>query len=160
MAKLKATSRGAPLSSHISVDRFQKAGRCLLHTYSEHMTEEQTTTTKRSMEEEVQHIQQALAKKPKIEENDEATQSTAPTAEAASSEPPRKVLHPNPLPVPVSKMGLKPAMPDLPPSLALITGITPDFIARKGFVGEQEVGIIGYAGPKDVKGVRGVIKQR
>ncbi|EIW67793.1 hypothetical protein TREMEDRAFT_32838 [Tremella mesenterica DSM 1558] len=31
---------------------------------------------------------------------------------------------------------------------------------RKGFVGEQDVGIIGFAGPAGIKGVRGVIKQR
>jgi len=124
-----------------------------------------TSGVKRSVEEEVADIQQALAKKPKIDA--ETDSEPAPSAETlqttdgtAESEAPRKVLHPNPLPAPVSRLGLKPQMPSLPPSLALITGITEEFIARKGFVGEQEVGIIGYAGPRDVKGVRGVIKQR
>lgn len=100
-----------------------------------------------------------------VDEPSASKPETAETAESAGTAdapelPPRKVLHPNPLPVPVSKLGLKPKMPELPPSLALVTGITPDFIARNGIVGEKEVGIIGYAGPKNVVGVRGVIKQR
>jgi hypothetical protein len=65
------------------------------------------------------------------------------------------------LPMPVSRLGLKPVIPDLPPSLAIVMGVQPDDMkARRGLVGQEEVGIIGYAGPKELKGVRGVIKQR
>ena len=63
-------------------------------------------------------------------------------------------------PVPVSRLGLKPILPDLPPSLELVTGVKTDLRARKGFVGQEEVGIIGYAGPSELKGLKGVIKQR
>ncbi len=63
-------------------------------------------------------------------------------------------------PAPVSRLGLKPALPELPPSLELVTGVKTDLRARKGFVGQEEVGIIGYAGPAELKGVEGVIKQR
>ena len=63
-------------------------------------------------------------------------------------------------PRPVSKLGLQPKAPDLPPSLELVGGIKRDLTARGGFVGEEEVGIIGYAGPSDVKGIKAVIKQR
>jgi hypothetical protein len=127
--------------------------------------EAETANTKRSLDQEVADVNDASAKKPKLEEPSTTAVQTQPTGdadptEATISEIPRKVLHPNPLPAPVSRLGLKPLMPSLPPSLALITGTTEEFLARKGFVGEQEVGIIGYAGPKDVKGVRGVIKQR
>ena len=128
--------------------------------------EAETASTKRSLDQEAQTAEDTSTKKMKLQETASEAIQTQPagdsqtTESASTSEAPRKVLHPNPLPAPVSKMGLKPLMPSLPPSLALITGITEEFIARKGFVGEQEVGIIGYAGPKDVKGVRGVIKQR
>ncbi|RXK34962.1 hypothetical protein M231_07776 [Tremella mesenterica] len=64
------------------------------------------------------------------------------------------------LPQPVSRLGLKPVPPQLPPSLELVTGVKSDMRERKGFVGEQDVGIIGFAGPAEIKGVRGVIKQR
>lgn len=64
------------------------------------------------------------------------------------------------LPLPVSRLGLKPALPELPPSLELVTGVKTDLRLRKGFVGQEEVGIIGYAGPSQLKGVKGVIKQR
>ncbi|KAK4688326.1 hypothetical protein P7C73_g1810, partial [Tremellales sp. Uapishka_1] len=60
----------------------------------------------------------------------------------------------------VSKMGLKPKLPVMPPSLKLITGVEPDLSARGGFIGQKEVGIIGYAGVQGKKGVKGVIKQR
>lgn len=62
------------------------------------------------------------------------------------------------IPNPVSKMGLVPAIPDLPPSLKMVTGIEADMVARRGFVGEEECGIRGFVGKG--KGVRGVIKQR
>ena len=61
---------------------------------------------------------------------------------------------------PVSRLGMKPELPKLPASLELVRGFKVDLAARKGFVGEEEVGIIGYAGPSDVKGIKGVIKQR
>jgi tRNA pseudouridine13 synthase len=57
-------------------------------------------------------------------------------------------------------MGLKPVLPVMPPSLELVTGVKADLRARKGFVGQEEVGILGYAGDPAFKGVRGVIKQR
>lgn len=60
----------------------------------------------------------------------------------------------------VSRLGLKPALPVMPPSLDLITGGKTDLSHRKGFIGEREVGIIGYAGDSDFTGVNGVIKQR
>lgn len=60
----------------------------------------------------------------------------------------------------VSRMGLKPTLPIMPASLELVTGVKTDLRARKGFVGQEEVGIIGYAGNPDFKGVKGVIKQR
>lgn len=62
------------------------------------------------------------------------------------------------IPNPVSKMGLVPAIPELPPSLKMVTGIEADMVARRGFVGEEECGIRGFVGKG--KGVRGVIKQR
>ncbi|WVO13555.1 hypothetical protein L204_101176 [Cryptococcus depauperatus] len=62
------------------------------------------------------------------------------------------------LPNPVSKLGLKPAIPELPPSLRMVTGVEADMVGRRGFVGEEECGIRGFVGK--VKGVRGVIKQR
>lgn len=64
------------------------------------------------------------------------------------------------MPEVVSKLGLKPSLPVMPPSLELVTGVKADLRARKGFVGQEEVGIIGYAGDPDFKGVKGVIKQR
>lgn len=60
----------------------------------------------------------------------------------------------------VSRLGLKPALPVMPPSLDLITGEKTDLSPRKGFIGEREVGIIGYAGDPTFSGVNGVIKQR
>lgn len=72
----------------------------------------------------------------------------------------RRILHPNPLPLPVSRLGLKPKLPELPPSLEMVTGATRTEFNGQGYIGEKEVGIIGYIGPKDVAGVRGVIKQR
>ena len=65
-----------------------------------------------------------------------------------------------PFPGIVSKKGLKPVIPIMPPSLELVTGVKADLRARKGFVGQEEVGIIGYAGDPSFKGVKGVIKQR
>ena len=64
------------------------------------------------------------------------------------------------IPVVVSKMGLKPILPVMPPSLELVTGVKADLRARKGFVGQEEVGILGYSGDPAFKGVKGVIKQR
>lgn len=60
----------------------------------------------------------------------------------------------------VSRLGLKPQLPELPPSLELVTGSKPDLAARQGFVGEADVGIIGYVGDASFQGVQGVIKQR
>ena len=64
------------------------------------------------------------------------------------------------IPNPVSRLGLKPQLPELPASLELVTGVKTDLRARKGFVGQEDVGIVGYAGKADVHGIRGVIKQR
>lgn len=64
------------------------------------------------------------------------------------------------LPKPFSRLGLKPGYPDLPVSLELVTGIKTDLRAQQGLVGEEEVGIIGYAGGSELKGIKGVIKQR
>ncbi|OCF33095.1 tRNA pseudouridine13 synthase [Kwoniella heveanensis CBS 569] len=63
------------------------------------------------------------------------------------------------LPEPVSKLGLKPAIPILPPSLEIVAGHKTDLTDRKGFVGESECGIRGFAGVGN-RGIRGVIKQR
>lgn len=63
-------------------------------------------------------------------------------------------------PAPVSRLGLKPVLPELPPSLELITGVKTDLRARDGLVGEEHVGIMGYAGEGAFGGIRGVIKQR
>lgn len=66
----------------------------------------------------------------------------------------------NALPMPVSRLGLKPVLPTLPASLELVRGVKTDLEAQQGFVGQEHVGIIGYAGPSNVKGIKGVIKQR
>ncbi|WVQ93983.1 hypothetical protein IAU59_001061 [Kwoniella sp. CBS 9459] len=63
------------------------------------------------------------------------------------------------LPEPVSRLGLKPAIPVLPPSLEIVAGHKTDLTDRKGFVGESECGIRGFAGVGN-RGIRGVIKQR
>ncbi|WVF66366.1 hypothetical protein IAT40_001106 [Kwoniella sp. CBS 6097] len=63
------------------------------------------------------------------------------------------------LPEPVSRLGLKPAIPILPPSLEVANGYKTDLTERKGFVGESECGIRGFAGVGN-RGIRGVIKQR
>lgn len=67
---------------------------------------------------------------------------------------------PSDAPPAVSRLGLKPALPVMPPSLDLITGGKTDLSLRRGFIGEREVGIIGYAGDAGFSGVKGVIKQR
>jgi hypothetical protein len=59
-----------------------------------------------------------------------------------------------------SRTGLVPTPHDLPPSLELVTGIKSDIRSRKGFVSQEDVGIIGYAGKAGAQGIRGVIKQR
>jgi hypothetical protein len=64
------------------------------------------------------------------------------------------------IPIVVSRMGLKPELPVMPASLELVTGVKADLRVRKGFVGQEEVGILGYAGDPAFKGVKGVIKQR
>jgi len=88
---------------------------------------------------------------------------TAP-APAPATETPLTYPHTRPgnevIPPVISKMGLKPILPVMPPSLELVTGVKADLRARKGFVGQEEVGILGYAGDPAFKGVRGVIKQR
>lgn len=67
---------------------------------------------------------------------------------------------PSDVPPAVSRLGLKPQLPEMPPSLELVTGVKTDLSARLGFVGETEVGIIGYIGDPHFAGVQGVIKQR
>lgn len=64
------------------------------------------------------------------------------------------------VPPAVSRLGLKPLLPQLPPSLELVTGSKVDLSSRRGFVGEAEVGILGYIGDPAFEGVRGVFKQR
>ena len=86
------------------------------------------------------------------------TPSAAPTPATIESQLTRPAYHDDP--PPVSRLGLKPVMANLPPSLEIVTGIKTDLRARKGFVGQDDVGIIGYAGPSEFKGVKGVIKQR
>lgn len=63
-------------------------------------------------------------------------------------------------PFAVSKMGLRPTLPEMPPSLELVTGVKADMAAKNGLVGEAEVGIRGYAGEAGLSGLKGVIKQR
>ena len=93
----------------------------------------------------------------------ESQPETAP-APAPATETPLTYPHTRPgnevIPPVISKMGLKPILPVMPPSLELVTGVKADLRARKGFVGQEEVGILGYAGDPAFKGVRGVIKQR
>lgn len=90
---------------------------------------------------------------------------TAPQSKPSTNvEPQTTFTHQRPnngsAPEAVSRLGLKPALPIMPPSLELVTGVKADLRARKGFVGQEEVGIIGYAGDPAFKGVKGVIKQR
>lgn len=65
-----------------------------------------------------------------------------------------------PAPPAVSKLGLTPQLPELPPSLLLATGEESNLAARRGFVAETDVGIVGYLGSASFPGVHGVIKQR
>lgn len=81
------------------------------------------------------------------------------TEDSADVQPPLTNL-PSDVPAVVSRLGLKPVLPILPPSLDLITGGKTDLSQRKGFIGEREVGIIGYVGDPAFAGVQGVIKQR
>lgn len=67
---------------------------------------------------------------------------------------------PSDVPPAVSRLGLKPQLPVLPSSLKLATGKEADLSERMGFVGEEEVGIIGYLGNPQLAGIHGVIKQR
>lgn len=121
----------------------------------------EASTSKRQLEENESSID-GNAKRAKLEVEEIAAEliETTSTDDLLPDQETRKILHPNPLPPVISRTGLKPKLPDLPPSLALVTGITPDLAARNGVLGEREVGIIGYAGPQNVRGVRGVIKQR
>lgn len=64
------------------------------------------------------------------------------------------------VPLAVSRTGLKPLLPDMPPSLEMVVGHKVDLAAKGGMVGQEEVGIIGYAGGESLKGVSGIIKQR
>lgn len=64
------------------------------------------------------------------------------------------------LPQPVSRLGLKPGIPIMPPSLELVTGVKADLRARQGLVGQEEVGIIGYVGEEGNTAIEGIIKQR
>jgi tRNA pseudouridine13 synthase len=95
---------------------------------------------------------------------DPELQPETASALTPSTETPLTYPHTRPgnevIPPVISKMGLKPILPVMPPSLELITGVKADLRARKGFVGQEEVGILGYAGDPAFKGVRGVIKQR
>jgi tRNA pseudouridine13 synthase len=116
---------------------------------------------------------EGTSKKPRLAQDSELVTPTLTPGEATPSTSTEDALGQNDvktaprrpayetLPMPVSRLGLKPVIPDLPPSLAIVMGIQPDEMkARRGLVGQEEVGIIGYAGPKELKGVRGVIKQR
>jgi len=67
---------------------------------------------------------------------------------------------PSNVPAAVSRLGLKPQLAELPPSLELVTGKKTDLAATRGFVGEEQVGIIGYVGDSNFAGVQGIIKQR
>lgn len=95
---------------------------------------------------------------------DPELQPETASAPAPATETPLTYPHTRPgnevIPPVISKMGLKPILPVMPPSLELVTGVKADLRARKGFVGQEEVGILGYAGDLAFKGVRGVIKQR
>lgn len=65
-----------------------------------------------------------------------------------------------PVDAPVSRLGLKPQLPELPASLEVATGFKADLSSQSGFVGEPEVGIIAYLGDASYTGIQGVIKQR
>lgn len=88
---------------------------------------------------------------------------SSPPASSAhiNTKPPLERLRPanETLPQPISKMGLEPAIPVMPPSLELITGVKADLRASKGHIGQEEVGIIGYVGG-NLAALQGVIKQR
>lgn len=64
------------------------------------------------------------------------------------------------VPPAVSRLGLRPQLPELPASLEIATGVKADLSSQKGFVGEPEVGIVAYLGNASYTGIRGVIKQR
>jgi tRNA pseudouridine13 synthase len=105
--------------------------------------------------------EEADTKKPRLEKADTASAATPtpPSDGTPASIPPNRPSNETE-PYPVSRLGLKPVLPGMPPSLELVTGVKADLRARKGMVGQEEVGIIGYAGPEELRGVRGVIKQR
>jgi tRNA pseudouridine13 synthase len=102
-------------------------------------------------------------KRAKLDPELQPETAPAPT-QTQTTETPLTYPHTRPgnevIPPVISKMGLKPILPVMPPSLELVTGVKADLRARKGFVGQEEVGILGYAGDPAFKGVRGVIKQR
>ncbi|ORY23532.1 pseudouridine synthase [Naematelia encephala] len=60
---------------------------------------------------------------------------------------------------PISRLGLKAKLPEMPSSLQVVLGAEYEKFEHKGEMSETDVGIIGYAG-KPVQGVKGVIKQR
>ena len=133
------------------------------------MTEEQPT--KRPLEGGSQSNNSEEAKRQKLEEPAPRTSDPKPVEDSVVLKPkedntddaePTDLIRPayHKDSAPFSRLGLKPTIPVLPPSLELVTGVKADLRARKGFIGEEEVGIIGYAGPSGVKGIRGVIKQR
>lgn len=103
---------------------------------------------------------------PEVQPETSATTTTAQTSFKEDAEPEMVVTYPHKRPgnevepAVISKKGLKPVLPVMPPSLELVTGVKADLRARKGFVGQEEVGIFGYAGDPNFKGVKGVIKQR
>lgn len=102
-------------------------------------------------------------KRPRAEDSDSAVPPAAKRSRESANDlaPSTSYTHlPNEAPPAVSRLGLKPLLPILPSSLKIVTGIEPDLSERKGFVGEQEVGIIGYLGDPTFSGVQGVIKQR
>lgn len=86
---------------------------------------------------------------PTVPAQADATQAAQPEAAGTDADP-----------FAVSKMGLRPTLPELPPSLELVTGVKADMAAKNGLVGEAEVGIRGYAGEAGLSGLKGVIKQR
>lgn len=106
------------------------------------------------------------AKRPREEQDTDRpvkkARDDAPPAhqDGPSATPAHLTRPPSGVPPAVSRLGLKPKVPELPPSLQFVTGKAVDLEARRGFIGEPEVGIINFAGNPDFKGVKGVIKQR
>ncbi|CAK9784657.1 tRNA pseudouridine synthase D [Cutaneotrichosporon oleaginosum] len=94
-----------------------------------------------------------------MEVNQEGKRALAYAPEPSAKRP-RASPGTHALPQPLSRLGLTPQPPVLPSSLELATGTKADLSARKGFVGEPEVGILAYLGDPAYAGIQGVIKQR